>query len=146
MPMAPATHGAERQPGAPAVEYYASGAYLQIHPTVQDDEAPWKAGQVVALLAKHQIVPHRLLDVGCGPGGVLDILVSRAFPGAIGVGYDVAPDAIHRAERRRVGNEALTFHCGDVTAEELESQVYDVLLCLDVFEHVDDYIGFLRRL
>ena len=27
-----------------------------------------------------------------------------------------------------------------------EEKIYDIILCIDVFEHIEDYMGFLRRL
>jgi SAM-dependent methyltransferase len=78
--------------------------------------------------------------MGCGAGRVAAILAGT-FSDRQFYGFDTSKDAA----RFWPGNAAanLTFSSQsmlDVT------QTFDLVLCLDVFEHVDDYIGFLRRL
>ena len=55
---------------------------------------------------------------------------------------DIAADAIELASRR--ADEHLTFECGDYLTAEVSQP--DVLMLLDVFEHVPDYLGFLSAL
>jgi hypothetical protein len=45
---------------------------------------------------------------------------------------------------RKRENERLHFHCEDLI--QADTPPFDLLLCIDVFEHVPDYIGFLRDL
>ena len=54
---------------------------------------------------------------------------------------DVSPAAI--AFSRSRASERLTFHLGDLLA--VSDRSYDLLMCLDVVEHVPDYLGFLLR-
>jgi hypothetical protein len=67
-----------------------------------------------------------------------------AIPGARLVGYDVAAAAIQCA--RSSESERLSFECGDLLALPLSGDRFDLLLAIDVVEHVEDYLGFLRRL
>jgi hypothetical protein len=120
---------------------YADGTQVALTPDWYESDAEWKAGQVRSMMRKHGIEPASICDVGCGTGGVLDYL-SRNLPSTTKlVGYEISPQATSLApeERRR----RITFL--DDWAESPEEK-YDLMLVLDVFEHVDDYLGFLRSI
>ena len=55
-------------------------------------------------------------------------------------GYEIAPDAFKLAQTRI--NERLHFFQEDLLQN---SNTYDLLLMIDVFEHVEDYIGFIKK-
>jgi SAM-dependent methyltransferase len=117
---------------------YNNGSYLSKNPGWHEDHADWKASQVLTLLGDRDLQPASIVDIGCGTGGVLDVMAG-ALKGTRLVGYDLSSQAIALVERSggvelRVGTPA------DVRDH------YDLLLSLDVFEHVEDYIGFLRSL
>ena len=57
-------------------------------------------------------------------------------------GYDISPQAIKLARMRE--NERLHFHLGDFRTADTSR--YDMLLVLDVLEHLEDYYSFLRSL
>jgi hypothetical protein len=57
-------------------------------------------------------------------------------------GYEISPQAFALCQPRE--NDRLRFFCTDLIAAE--TPVFDLLLCLDVFEHVEDYFAFLRGL
>jgi len=120
---------------------YADGTYLLANPTWGIEDAPWKAAQVRKMLRRHDLAPRSICDVGCGAGHVLAELQSLTTAETLD-GYDVSPDA----ERfwPAVASERLQFHRADFLAQSTPH--YDLLLCLDVFEHVDDYLGFLRAI
>jgi hypothetical protein len=56
-------------------------------------------------------------------------------------GFDVAPDAI--AMCRESCNDNLTFSVRDVRRDGCNA-FFDLVLMLDVFEHVEDYMGLVR--
>ena len=56
-------------------------------------------------------------------------------------GYDVSPDAIGMCAER--GKENLRFCVRDIRRDQCDT-FFDLLLMLDVFEHVEDYIGLVR--
>lgn len=121
---------------------YQSGAYLDNNPDWHVGDAPWKARLVRALLARHGIRPTSLVEVGCGSGEVLANL-QPGLPQTRVVGFDVSPQA---ADFWRSGARAasgIEFHLGDFHAHN--ETVFDVLLMLDVFEHVRDPLDFLQR-
>lgn len=121
---------------------YTDGRYAASNPSYHVEDSAWKAAQVIALLESASVRPATIVEIGCGAGEVVQ-RVSEALPGASRVeGWDVSPLAIGLCQARADGR--LVFHQGDL----LETDVlpFDVVLCLDVVEHVEDYLGFLRRL
>jgi len=83
----------------------------------------------------------RLLDIGCG-GGLLSEPMARL--GAEVVGADAAARNIPVA-RLHAEAQGLTIDYRHVTAEALaaEGARFDVVLCMEVVEHVADPAGFL---
>jgi SAM-dependent methyltransferase len=74
---------------------------------------------------------ERVLDLGCGPGDILQYLPAVHY-----VGYDINPRYIERARRRFAGRGE--FHCGAVH-EGLESGGgYDVVIAHGILHHLDD--------
>lgn len=124
-----------------ATELYGSGEYLRRNPDWHESDAKWKARQVLTMLSRHGLVPRSVCDIGCGTGGVLAALAEALPPRTELVGFEISADALRHvsAERRRRVNFVQT------TPAERDVP-FDVALCLDVFEHVPDYLGFLRGL
>ena len=122
-------------------ERYVGGQYLAANPSWHEEDSAWKAGRICELLRRAGAAsPATVAEVGCGPGGVLREL-QRCLPAASLSGYDIAPAAIERAKRH--ANERLSFHCEDITRA---GKTFDLLLCIDVFEHVEDPFAFLRAI
>jgi SAM-dependent methyltransferase len=121
---------------------YLNGRYAQRNPGYHAEDSAWKARQIGRMLRKHNLTPRSVVEVGCGAGGVLGELQALVAPGAILQGYDISPEAIALASVR--ANRQLSFVCGDLLAASVER--FDMLLCVDVLEHLDDYFGFLRQL
>lgn len=121
---------------------YREGDYLEKVPEWHAGDSPWKAGKVLEILRRNAIVPRSLCDVGCGAGQVLAELQAGLGSDVRMVGYDISPQAIALCAARE--NVSLQFRQCDFLAGCDET--YEVLLLLDVFEHVPDYLGFLSRL
>jgi SAM-dependent methyltransferase len=120
---------------------YRDGTQLGRTPDWFESDAGWKAARVRELMRKHGMEPSSICDVGCGTGGVLDHL-SRTLPSTTKlVGYEMSPQAIALAPEER--SQRITFV--SEWDEEVEGS-FDLMLVLDVIEHVDDYLGFLRTL
>lgn len=123
---------------------YTSGRYEQQNPDWHEQDAEAKARAVASLLVYGGVQPKTVVDVGCGSGGVLRLLAQRLgplWPEAHFEGWDIAKGAIKRARTHEGGS--LHFVHGDFLASERQA---DLLLCLDVFEHVEDDVDFLRQL
>ena len=123
-----------------ATARYVDGQYEMANPQWHDDDAAWKAGKVLQFLRDAHISPETMCDIGCGTGGVLSHLAA-ALPSTKVTGYEPSPQALALA--RQLHPEV------DIRQESLATlvesgTVYDVAVMCDVFEHVEDYLGFLR--
>lgn len=120
---------------------YTDGTYLRKNPRWHADDSAWKAAHVARLLERNDLLPRTVCEVGCGAGGVLAGLKAALPEGTRFTGYDISP-AAHAIALRRVG-PCLDFRLGnllDVNAR------FDLVMAIDVLEHVEDCFGFLRRL
>ena len=120
---------------------YETGVYKACNPQWHVEDSPWKARQILKMLDKHDVRPSTVAEVGCGAGEILRQLQLELAPKTQFSGYDVSPQAIEQARGRE--NAGLKFYLEDLAAQDV---YFDLLLVIDVFEHVDDYLGFLRRL
>lgn len=113
--------------------------YLKKNPTWHAEDSPWKAKQIIKMLDRNPIHPKSIAEVGCGAGEILNQL-HKAMPDDVHfTGYDISNDAINIARQRE--KSRLEFKSEDFL--KIDSK-FDLLLMIDVFEHVDDYLGFLK--
>lgn len=125
-----------------AVPMYTDGQYLAQNPTWHVEDSIWKAQQILAMIQRHGLTPQSVCEVGCGAGEIL-VQLQNALPESCRFsGYDISPQAHAIAATR--SNDRLKFHLGSL-ADEPESH-FDLILLIDVIEHLDDYHGFLREL
>ncbi|TNE88273.1 MAG: class I SAM-dependent methyltransferase [Deltaproteobacteria bacterium] len=126
-------------------ELYTSGAYADANPDWHDGGAPHKAEALARMLLAHAVHPAKVVDVGCGAGLVLrclhDILRPMGWATTRWEGWDIAPEAIRRASARAA--ERLGFFEGDWLNT---SDTADLVLCIDVFEHLHEPEAFLKEL
>lgn len=120
---------------------YETGAYLERNPDWHAADAPHKARWIRAMLEKHALRPGRIGEIGSGAGEVLAALAGD-FPAAELHGYDISPQAHAIASAK--ASARLHFHCADMIA--VRPKPFDVLLVIDVFEHVPDYVSFIEAL
>jgi len=121
---------------------YVDGIYLD---KVQDwhlSDSPWKAANVYRMIEKHHLPINLIYDIGCGVGGILVELQKKMNTNVKFVGFDISPQAIVRAKPKE--NLYLKFYNEDFL--DVVTPPPDLLLLLDVFEHIPDYIGFLEAL
>jgi 2-polyprenyl-3-methyl-5-hydroxy-6-metoxy-1,4-benzoquinol methylase len=117
-------------------QIYIDGTYLTRNPTWHVEDSGWKAKQCYGLMAALEINPKTICDVGCGGGGVLAAL-RDPYPAAEMTGFDVSATAIELARRR---HPDIQFKIGEVVGR------YDVMLVIDVIEHIENCFGFTRKL
>ncbi len=128
----------EAGPEVGADERYTAGLYLTANPEWHVEDSSWKADRVVGALGGW--TPESVCEVGCGAGAILAELRDR-MPRTRFVGYEIAPDALHLAERH--AGDRLEFRLRDAAQDD---ETFDLMLVMDVIEHVPDPIGFLAAL
>lgn len=97
--------------------------------------------RAAALLTRVTPMPRRILDAGCGEGFAM-----RAVLGASGaelVGLDGSPAALHLADRLNPGRR---FAAGDLYALPFSERSFDLVVCMEVLEHLHDPGRGLREL
>ena len=119
---------------------YTNGKYLESNPTYDIEHSGWKAELIYRLVAASVPTPANVIEVGCGAGGILAELGSK-WKEARCRGFDISSAAIELASNFNCSNTS--FVCGDLLKTNESS---DLVVCADVFEHVDDYVGFLHDL
>ena len=119
---------------------YTSGEYLKNNPGWHIEDSAWKADNIRKLLDRSNLSISTVADVGCGAGLIAQEL-GKAYPSIAFTGYDISPDAKMFWEQYDLPN--VTYQQADFFDQ---NQHYDLVLCIDVFEHIPDYLGFLNRL
>lgn len=92
----------------------------------------------------HPLDGLRLVDIGCG-GGLMCEPLARL--GANVTGLDPATDSIEAA-RRHAAKQDLSIDYQAKRAEDLVAQgkTFDIVLCLEVIEHVPDVAAFITAI
>jgi SAM-dependent methyltransferase len=120
---------------------YQDGDYQAHNPTWHVEDSPWKARQIETILRENKVVAKSICEVGCGAGEIL-VRLAEVFPDAQFHGYDVSPQAIALCKSRE--GDRLHFYLKDLLAER--DTFFDLVLVIDVLEHIEDYLGFLKHL
>lgn len=119
-------------------ELYVEGGYLKGHPNWHAERSPWKAQHILQGLRSANLAPKTLCDIGCGTGLALAEVVRHSGNIDRAVGFEPSPDAPFHPDAKTL----IELRREDATRSE---DHFDVAMMLDVFEHVEDYFGFLRR-
>ena len=82
----------------------------------------------------------RVLDVGCGGGILSEALAER---GASVLGIDLAESALQAAEAHRAG-QAVEYRLESNRETAARGEVFDVVTCMEMLEHVADPAAVLR--
>ena len=125
----------------PSAKIYTDGTYLSKNPTWHAEDANYKAKDIITLLARNRLRPRAICEVGCGSGGVLELLSQELGASAQFTGYDISQPALALSRLRE--KENVHFILGDFPEEGAR---FDLVLAIDVLEHVEDYMAFLRKL
>jgi len=123
-------------------DIYTSGEYLEKTRTWHAEDSPWKAAQIIKLISSNSLHPANIAEIGCGAGGILGKLSENEYlRGVQFKGYEISPQAIELS--KKMESERVKFFCQDLLSET-NAEYFDILLAIDVFEHVPDYLGFLN--
>ncbi len=116
-----------------------NGKYLKNHPEWHVEDSPWKANQILKILHRNKMDPKSIAEVGCGAGEILNRLYHKMSSDIIFTGYDISIDAINLTKKKE--KDRLIYKHENFSKT---NKKFDLLLMMDVFEHVEDYLGFLR--
>lgn len=120
---------------------YTDGTYLRNNPDWHVDDSPWKAKHIARILERNRVVPMSVCEVGCGGGEILQSLAAELDPRARFHGYEISPVAFSICSKK--ADDKFQYKLANL----LEETVYfDLVMAIDVFEHVEDYFSFLRKL
>lgn len=90
---------------------------------------------------RNPITNTNLLDIGCGEG-VISLQILQHFPDIRIVGVDYSLEAIEKANKlcASVHNNKsayILFKSGDIYNLEFQNNSFDIVLCLEVLEHLE---------
>lgn len=121
---------------------YNNGAYLQNNPSWHSEDSLWKAEMITQILTKNKIQPTTIAEVGCGSGEViLNVQKKISSPTKIS-GFEISQDAYNLVKEK--SNDDASFYLHDLLSAD-DTNFFDLLLVIDVIEHVENYPEFLRK-
>jgi SAM-dependent methyltransferase len=88
------------------------------------------------------VAPKTIIDLGCGEGIVAGVIL-KSFRNVAYFGFDRHPRAIQEAQIR---SPDASFCCIDILDLKSDITQADLLLCLEVLEHVKDADHFLAHI
>jgi SAM-dependent methyltransferase len=120
---------------------YQDGTYAAKNSAFGDDNAEIKIHNAVKACHDFKLHPRRIAEMGCGAGAIL-LGVAETLSVESAVGFEPMPEAYAVAKSRETNQ--VTF-CNETVGPKSNSD-FDLVLCFDVFEHIEDYFSFLRDL
>ena len=119
---------------------YSNGDYLSKNFSWHQEDSPYKSKLVIDMISKNKINFKSCADVGCGAGLVTKILADF-YNDKNFIGYDLSQDTQCFWEDKKSKN--LSFKNEDILVNK---KISDLIICLDVFEHIPNYYNFLLEL
>jgi SAM-dependent methyltransferase len=86
--------------------------------------------------------PIRILDIGCGDGGLLSEVVKRA-PGATCVGIEISSGRLRLAQQR-LGARVILLQTSGKGFLPFDDRNFDLVFVTEVIEHLKDPVHFLN--
>jgi len=109
--------------------------------------APDVAAQRRAVLEAIKLLPgEKVLDIGCGPGFVVEEIVGRVGTAGKVSAMDVNAGAIELARARCAAHSNVEFQCAKATALPYPDSSFDAAVATQVYEYVRDLEAAFREL
>ncbi|MCL0066621.1 class I SAM-dependent methyltransferase [Thermodesulfovibrionales bacterium] len=121
---------------------YTTNEYIEKNPTYGVEDSPWKASQIIKIIKNNKLQPRSICEVGCGAGEILNQLYLQMPNNVSFSGYEISSQAFKLCQQRE--KDRIHFYLEDLLKNE--KVFFDLVLAIDVFEHVEDYLGFLEKL
>lgn len=111
--------------------------YIDITVKVPYSPEKWEFIRVAEFLKELRV--NRILDIGCGDGGFLDLLRQKSIESEY-IGYEFNPDVANLT--RAKGHEV---YYGEFPSALQGKAPYDVICMFQVLEHLADPIDFIQK-
>ncbi len=125
------------------INIYNNHIYLKNNPTWHEEDAPFKSNKIIQLINRNHIYFKTVCEIGCGTGEILVQLANSFDETEMFYGFDISADAIDIAKRKETNR--IRFEHKDIS-ETPDKTFYDLLLVIDVIEHIDNYFRFLDNI
>lgn len=119
---------------------YTDGSYLKGCPSWHSEDSLWKAQQIKKILKKNEITPKTICEVGCGAGNILNHLYQTYSSEISYSGFEISPQAFELC--KKIENKNIHYYLNDFCKVGITD--LDVILLIDVIEHVENMCEFLR--
>lgn len=121
------------------------GAYLRAYTALMAEPTnQLRISAVQKLLRRIDRPVRRVLDVASG-GGAYVPAVRQAVAGGSSARFVPVDRQFACVSAYRMANERATPTMGDVATLPFRGRTFDLALCLDIIEHLDDDVAFLRN-
>jgi SAM-dependent methyltransferase len=130
-----------KQPSS-SIEKYISSEYLDNNPTWHIEDSSWKAKQIIKIFEKNNLSPKSIGEIGCGGGEILHQLFLRMNEKVIFTGYEISQYAFELCKQRQ--ENRLQYKMENIFEDS--GVFFDIIMAIDVVEHIEDYFSFLRNL
>ena len=101
--MQTSTSPAATLPEAPSI--YTDGTYLAGNGSWHQEDSPWKAAHIKAILERNAIPFTSACEVGCGAGEILKVLSRTLGADKQLYGYEISPQAYEQLTREMKPDE-----------------------------------------
>lgn len=122
-------------------QIYQDGTYASKNSAFGDDNSEMKIDKALEAVRRYGLTPQTIAEVGCGGGAIL-LGAAEALNVTSAVGIEPMPEAYAVAKSRETNQ--VTFR--NETIDAVSHGDFDLVLCFDVFEHIENYFSFLRNL
>ncbi len=97
---------------------------------------------VISIIERYSIsksIKPKIAEIGCGKGYLTYSLNQSGFDC---LGFDLSEEAINFA-KNKFGNY---YCCKDITNSELNPQLFDIIICMEIIEHLSNPVEVIRGL